>query len=709
MKEKRRLKRAVPDPNHPIRVDINGESFLDIAHAADISEEGICLASPNCLDACMPDEAVTVVISLPPPVGKTFKLEGSIRHISGDRFGVVYTDISEKNRACIRSYIDSRPPHAYPAPKPPGLSQTIPTIRNIFIGCLLLGLCAFFGWKSLTWWSASKSDSFTARQSSSETIGSSIPGPKTKERTAVTQPRVPILPQTPPQALPKILSTGSTAIYDPYGRIIARVRTSVVGNGWIALPTRYCFGGAKWIFQSESGVSVAVAGGIWQEEVPLSIWQLENPRALSSLEIHPLDRNAPLQWQALDQDRAVAASDISADRGTGYFISTDAPVFFHGAGVFKQGDRVVGWTFDELPGKGYFWSGPAGGDLYAELSVDNFYTMTFAHSREEQFAAAMAMSDDEPPADRLSAFVEGFYLPFALQEEQRPAHLKNDPIHSWLESIVSGMIKNAEYRPVADSLGRRAVMPELNEYLQEAVIFSTFEAYGRPEAIALAESVFGRSEKIENMLKALYLEQIAEFIQQKDVSGVRNVLDAARTQYPEDPQLYLLGVELALLENDWRKAESLLLGRSFPDRFRDRAFVLESRISEMKKSETRIRLPIDSGSGFIKADVLLNQAIPQTMIVDTGASMVTIPYAAAEALGLEISNTTPTRYVQTVAGTTLAYQVVIPSITLQGVTVYNVAALVLTSNQIGLLGNNFLRHFDMESDTGGGVVNLYPK
>jgi hypothetical protein len=101
----RRFLRVKPDFDEPVKVDINGDGFIEIVKAVDISEAGIRITVPHRFSGCHVDQPVSFIISLPPPVGKHVSLEGRIKHVRSDSFGVNFTNVDERARAMIRRYI----------------------------------------------------------------------------------------------------------------------------------------------------------------------------------------------------------------------------------------------------------------------------------------------------------------------------------------------------------------------------------------------------------------------------------------------------------------------------------------------------------------------------------------------------------------------------------------------------------------------------
>ncbi len=104
-KTRRKNLRLPPERGRPIRIDINGENFLDIVYATDISIGGACIAVPHRFEGCRLDKLVSLVINLPEPVSTTFTALGSIRHLSGRSFGVRFVGMEKKDEAHVKDYI----------------------------------------------------------------------------------------------------------------------------------------------------------------------------------------------------------------------------------------------------------------------------------------------------------------------------------------------------------------------------------------------------------------------------------------------------------------------------------------------------------------------------------------------------------------------------------------------------------------------------
>jgi c-di-GMP-binding flagellar brake protein YcgR len=101
--------RIQPCKKEPIRVDINGDNFIDILNAVDISMGGIGIFVSHGFKGCHIDHKVSFILELPMEDKRRFvEVRGQIKHVSGARFGVCFESLSGSARANIRRYIAAR-------------------------------------------------------------------------------------------------------------------------------------------------------------------------------------------------------------------------------------------------------------------------------------------------------------------------------------------------------------------------------------------------------------------------------------------------------------------------------------------------------------------------------------------------------------------------------------------------------------------------
>jgi hypothetical protein len=100
--------RVRPETHAGVTVHINGSDFIEIQKVVDISEGGIRLRVPHRFEGCHIDGLVGLVITLPLSDTKPFRLEGRIRHIHEDTFGIQFAGCNDKSRQLLRRYIALR-------------------------------------------------------------------------------------------------------------------------------------------------------------------------------------------------------------------------------------------------------------------------------------------------------------------------------------------------------------------------------------------------------------------------------------------------------------------------------------------------------------------------------------------------------------------------------------------------------------------------
>jgi aspartyl protease family protein len=130
------------------------------------------------------------------------------------------------------------------------------------------------------------------------------------------------------------------------------------------------------------------------------------------------------------------------------------------------------------------------------------------------------------------------------------------------------------------------------------------------------------------------------------------------------------------------------------------------RIGGAAGSTDRSRIVLTAGSGghFLSAGQINGGTV--RFMVDTGATAITVSATDAERLGLNLQNAQPIA-VATAAGTVRAYRLLLDSVRLGGVELFNVEAVVMQAPMpYVLLGNSFLSRFRMSQENNQLVLEL---
>jgi clan AA aspartic protease (TIGR02281 family) len=469
-----------------------------------------------------------------------------------------------------------------------------------------------------------------------------------------------------------------------------------------------------------AGGPQTIEGGIINDLDQISLWRIAEDQSLESPELFPWSAGKPLTWLALRSQDPPEPIEIGGIGRQGNFYKGSLPGDINDAGVFIQDGRVVGWTFGDFIDGAFLWAGDVGNNLKAEIRVDDYYRLTFANGREEEFVRALAMGDDYSNLDRLAAFARAFRIDPRLSADLTPDYLKSEAVISQMRLLLARAVQEGFGFQVASYFDAEVLAQAGDISLMSEVVILTAERLGLEEAVNLTENVIEDLEPKSNREKTqlnelhsgLYQNWLNALLDGGDIQDAWRVYERGGRQRPDDLNIYLFGVKLALTEDDWATAERLLAAKDYPPVLRDQVRSLQSQISELKGQQGKILIRFAPGTRQIPVTASINQTTSQEFIVDTGASMVTIPFSTARILGIVISVRNPRRKIFTASGELVVPEVVLDSITLEGHETYNVRALVMDiPNQpgLGLLGLNYLRRFRMDLNTDDGLLMLAPR
>ena len=506
---------------------------------------------------------------------------------------------------------------------------------------------------------------------------------------------------------------------------LAQIEAAIVSRNWIALPVCACLGGKNWIFRSSElgGMDRAqVVIGIWKPEDPVGLWKLEKGMDVDSLELNPWNRGSPLEWHSLNMDRSIGQVPVLSPKQAGQFTSIAIQNDIAESGVFTQSDRIVGWTFGEWMERGILWDPPQGYELEKAVTLDvtEFVDAISSSWQETYFRRGLAMRSETTPVERLELLAEGFLFYPQFSSEFKPPSLRAESVIQQIHMLTSKLLEDGFSKEVMDLLSDDLILETDDWKLLKDATLARVKAYDHWKAVQYLErlkrNIFSGGESspadLDVFHAQLYKDWIKKSIDDKFYHSGRIGFEAGKSLFPNDVDLHLLGVELALAEKDWERAEELLKMRAYPREFQEKADSLESLIEQKIEEEVAVVIRFNPGSNRIPVKARLNNQLWQNFIIDTGATISLIPSSAARALGLKVTRNTPVRGVSGVAGVTLAYEVILRSVELRGFEVRNVPALVVdmpNAYDTGLLGNDFLKNFDIEIDNQNGILKLRPR
>jgi len=524
----------------------------------------------------------------------------------------------------------------------------------------------------------------------------------------------------PPDSQKIRIPVGRVVIKDITGNVISEVPVPVVGGGWVALPKQVCLGGAEWVLKMGPDTELSIVDGILNDHDRIGLWQVQGDLAIDGPELYPWVPEAPLSWLSLTSQDSPEPVEFDNPGVQGLFIEGLLSESFNEFGVMIQQGRVVGWTFGDVLAGAFVWNGDEGKFLIPEIRVDDFYRITFANSREEEFTRALAMGNDYSDLEHLEAFANSFLFEANLSDEETPHHLQKETVIEDMRQLIAGALKTGYAIQVSNIFDAQILIEVADTDLLMDVARATAQSYDFEDAIDLTENVIAglpqlieqETAELQNFFADLYQNWIIDQFKKGNLESAWRAYRLGSWKLPDDVDIHLSGVQLTLAINDWAEAEKLLAMRDYPPSLDDKVQNLQAQISELKAQDGKIAIQFTPGARQIPASAILNNSANQQFIVDTGASMVTIPQSTAEDLGLVIDERNPVRRVFTAGGVKYAPEVSLSSITIDGREVNNIKALVLdlpNQSEWGLLGLNYLRRFRMDINTENGMLLLEPR
>lgn len=495
------------------------------------------------------------------------------------------------------------------------------------------------------------------------------------------------------------------------------LETSLFDGAWAALPLWTFLGPAVPRLEGPGPAGLAPAGVRWNGEDPLVLCRFELGSGPVGVELAPYEPGAALEWMPLSGERtALLVEPGSLDR-SGSFAAFDLFPAIEAPGALVQGGRIVGWTFGAGVSGGYLWSPADGAGPRASLSPAELASVARRGAREAALLQALSFPEGTSEESRLEALAAALRLPPRLKARDLPDFLEPASVTALMSSLTAALTREGRAEAAARALDPDLLDAAGDRGLVEAAAAAYNEARGFDAAHRLLDDLrrrpsFGSGaagRSLDELEVGLAKSSLHRVLVERGLGGLE-IYDRAARLAPSDPELRLLGAEVAALEADWALAEELLRGgEPYPDALANQARSLGRVVEEGRRDEDSITIRFDPRAKLIPVEAFLNKAYRQKFFIDTGATMTIIPLAAAAGLGLRIDDSTPVVGLQGVAGSDMAYQVGLDSIEIDGLSVPNIRVLVYdlgAEGNAGLLGNDFLQHFQVDLDTVRGVLKL---
>jgi clan AA aspartic protease (TIGR02281 family) len=456
--------------------------------------------------------------------------------------------------------------------------------------------------------------------------------------------------------------------------------------------------------------------GVWANKEPVLLCRLETEMGGKTPRLSPWRRDVQLRWRSLEQERSPFFLGRINPGRNGSFLYFPLPEDIRGAGLLMQDDNVVGWTFGGTVESGYLWGGAGEIDLAPRTRLSELSGPVLSGSREARIARILALADTAPSIVQLKGFTEAVRSEAAFEDKDVPPALRSEWVIGQMHALASELVQTGSAPDVVRVLDDAVLIETESLALVKDVVLARVKIRdyesALPELARLEKKVFetrgGPSAELSQFEAELYKDWLREIIDKHGAGGLE-AFEKARLAFPDDVEIHLMGVEIAIMEKNWARATEFLQMRQYPDSLAGRVKMLKDLIQEGQKDEGVAILRFDPGTDHIPVQAYVNGKVFQKFIIDTGATTSTIPSSALDALGLKINDSTKVVAVEGVMGRGLTYEVTLDSVELAGLRVYNVKAFVAniaSYKDTGLLGQNFLNNFQLDIDYKKGILRI---
>ena len=522
------------------------------------------------------------------------------------------------------------------------------------------------------------------------------------------------------QFIPK----GRILFKDEFNKNILNIPGVVFNNDRIAIPARDFIYGIKWNFEINRKFYL-IENGHWESGEIIGLWKINGlGKKKSKLILSKYDRNDEIIWHSLDNsnDKQIVTKIWKTKRidNVELFI---LPKEINSAGMFLQNDKLVGWTFESLLPYGVLWKGEE--DIKSKKIISHSYLFDnyCINGKEYIFNKALSVNNSR---EKLKLLVKAVLLPFQFKSFNRNKNIDNSNLLNEIYKTSETLKKSGKWIDLQMYLNPQVVTACNSTKILNVAIAATSKTNNYYKTIEIIDQIItseDSSEKIQEAAREKYIEFTIEEIKslmKKDKNlEALTLFNKLNSKTNNNPEANLLGVKLLLWLNDLTGAKYLLNSINYPAKYNLTLNELWIELDKLKEksegvnnNEVKSIVHFPKGASSIDVQAVINDFTQQEFIIDTGASMTTLPQSTLVELGVHIMMDSPVHKVSTAGGIISAREVRIDSIGFNNSRVENMDVLALDlpgQPGKGLLGMNFLKHFHVEINHDKGILTLTPR
>lgn len=492
---------------------------------------------------------------------------------------------------------------------------------------------------------------------------------------------------------------------------ITTIRVFISEKGFASIPLEY-FNNLKEIIWKENGREIVINSGIyWQPDAPFLLLKVPYENQEGSYKIRRYDPSKSVFWEKDNSQSPAVLFKPNMSMPTQNCYTEIDFTGNNASGLLIQDNCITGWTFSFLKDKAYLWNGPDESELKPNIGLETLEILLDEQLQEEMKKKSLNKEKNLMILKELSCFFTN----------NKPNKNCDIIIISLINKICSNGITEKKYREVLSIITPPLLLRSYDLILLDCYAKANEAIYGYEMTISLLEKLKNEEHitdaffyDITSLVIKTYINWMQELLYYGKLAEAINTYNIALAQYPDEQELKILGIEIYIKMNNYQKAEGILSNTIFDSKYIAKLQEFKKAISNIKSLENKIIIKFpQNAQRNIFVDCTINNEVSQKFILDTGASMVSIPLATANKLGIDVTNENyTTRIIATASGIFKTKEVNLDSITINGKNIYNVPATIIDLPQdraLGLLGMNFLSRFHMELNNEKGEILLTPK
>ncbi len=381
--------------------------------------------------------------------------------------------------------------------------------------------------------------------------------------------------------------------------------------------------------------------------------------------------------------------------------------------IIVQDDELVGWVFPSMQKSiAYLWLGEERALPSDEPVIPSAILYLLCSNKD-----SLAKKLDSLDKNVLSQYLSDLVLFMKKNDKNNADYIRK--VSFLTEAFCVRLTEIGSTREIADRLDPEIVAMTDNKNTLEIFAQANVSIYGYGKAIDLLNDVLAMNKSTDSfrtrtyaIISGLYIDWIESLIVKDDNTNAKSVCKTALLLFPDNQKIRLLEAEIYLKFGDWEKAESIIQSMNFDAKFIPEVKRIKEIIADIKSSENKIIIEFEPNpTNTIFLDAIINGNVRQKFIVDTGATLVSIPSKTAASLNIAPSACTE-KTISTASGIFRTKEVILDSITINNRKISNIQAVIIDlpdDQGIGLLGMSFLNKFHVELNNTAGKLLLTPK